>query len=86
MIIKNDKNQIILPHATWKIIERYADIEHLLQSSVPSSLSIQDLIVELIKLRNTYIVKLTLHDTCLYIKATILFLFELEHCVEHAYF
>jgi len=44
--------------------------------------------VELVKIRiYTYIVKLTLHDTCLYMKpATILFLFELEHCVEHAYF
>jgi len=33
----------------------------------------------------TYIVKLILHDTCLYIKSvTILFLF--EHCIKHAYF
>jgi len=60
-----------------------------LQSTAPSSLSIQDLIVNHIKIQNINIIKLTLHDICLlfYMKpATILFLFELEYCVEHAYF
>jgi len=55
--------------------------------TAPSSLSIQDLVIDLVKIRDADIVKLTLHDTCLYMKpATILFLFELEHCVERAYF
>jgi len=63
-----------------------------LQSIAPSSLSIQDLIVDHIKIWNINIIKLTLHDICLffYMKpATILFLFELyfylKYCVEHAY-
>jgi len=33
------------------------------------------------------IVKLTLYDTCMYMKpAAILFLLTLEHCIEHVYF
>ncbi|XP_071580047.1 uncharacterized protein [Temnothorax nylanderi] len=84
----NQGNQIVLPHATWTtIIERRMDIEQLMQSTVGSSLSIRDLIIELVKMRDANIVKLTLRDTCLYmIPATILFLFEIEQCVEHVYF
>jgi len=41
----NKSNQIILSHATWKIfIARRTDIEKLLQSTVPASLSIRDLV------------------------------------------
>jgi len=36
---------------------------------------------------NIKYVKISLHDTCLHMKPkTILFMFELEHCVEHVYF
>jgi len=54
----NKGNQIILPHATWNtFITKRADIEKLLQSPAPSSLTIQDLIIEVIKMRDTHIVK-----------------------------
>jgi len=84
----NKGNRIILPHATWEaFIAKRADIEKLLQSTAPASLSIQDLVINLIKIRDADIVKLTLYDTCMYMKpATILFLFTLEHCIEHVYF
>jgi len=37
----NKGNQIILPHATWEaFIAKRADIEKLLQSTAPASLSI----------------------------------------------
>jgi len=50
-------------------------------------LSIRDLVIDLVKLRDADIVKLTLYDTCMYLKpSTILFLFTLEHCIEHVYF
>ena len=51
-----------------------------------SSSSIQDLNVELVKVHDTKNVKLSLYDTCLYIKPiTVLFLFKLEQCTEHVY-
>jgi len=77
----NKGNHIILPHTTWKIfITRRADIEKLLQSTASASLSIRDLVIDLIKIRDADIVKLTLYDTCMCMKpATILFLFTLEH-------
>jgi len=59
-----------------------------MQSTVPSSLSspIQDLNVELVKIYMNN-VKLTLNGTCLYTKpTTVLFLFELEQCVEHVFY
>jgi len=38
-------------------------------------------------MRDTHIVKLKSRNVCLYVKpSTVLFLFELEHCIEHAYF
>jgi len=47
----NRDNQIILLHATWEMfIERRANIEQLLQSPAPSSLAIQDLVIELVKI------------------------------------
>ncbi|XP_077257576.1 uncharacterized protein LOC143894813 [Temnothorax americanus] len=85
----NRGNRIILPHATWvTFIERRADIQQLVQSpshAGPSSLAIRDL--ELVKIRDADIVKLISCDTSLYMKpSTVLFLFELEHCVENVYF
>jgi len=84
----NKGNQIILPYATWKIfIARRTNIEKLIESTAPASLSIRDLVIDFIKIRDANIVKLTLCDTCMYMKpATILFLFILEHCIEHVYF
>jgi len=84
----NRGNKIILLHATWEMfIERRANIEQLLQSSAPSSLALQDLIVELVKIHGVNMVKLISRDACLYMKSsTILFMFELEHCINHAYF
>jgi len=84
----NKGNQITLPQATWKtFIARRTDIEQFLQSPAPSSLAIQDLIIEVIKMRDTHIVKLKSRDVCLYVKpSTVLFLFELEHCINHVYF
>jgi len=50
----NKGNKIILSHATWKtFIARRTDIEQLLQSPAPSSLAIQDLVIEVIKMRDT---------------------------------
>jgi len=54
-IVIGDKrgNQIILLHATWEMfIERRANVEQLLQSPTPSSLAIQDLIVEMVKIHD----------------------------------
>ena len=85
----NRGNHIILPYATWKtFIEKRVDIERLVQSTVsPSGLAIHDLVVQLVKIHDASIVKLTLRDTCMYMKpSTVLFLFELEHCVENVYF
>ena len=87
--ITNDNrgNRIILPHATWKAsIElcRYWAINavNCLRSS-----SHQDLNIELVKVCDTKNVKLSLHDTYLYLKSTtVLFLFVVEQCVEHAYY
>jgi len=79
-IVIGDKrgNQIILPHATWEMfIERRANIEQLLQSPTPSSLAIQDLIMEIVKIHDVNMVKLKSCDACL--SSTVLFMFELEH-------
>ncbi|KYN21925.1 hypothetical protein ALC57_05691 [Trachymyrmex cornetzi] len=80
-------DNIILPRAVWRaFIERRADIERFVQSNAPSSLSVQDLVIEIVKMRDANVVKLTLRDTCLYMKpSTVLFMFKLEHCVENVY-
>jgi len=84
----NRGNKIILLHATWEMfIERRVNIEQLLQSPAPSSLVIQDLIVELVKIHGVNMVKLKSRNVCLYMKSsTMLFMFELEHCINRAYF
>jgi len=57
------------------------------QSTISSSSSNQDLNVELVKIYDMNNVKLTLNGTCLYTKpTTVLFLFELEQCVEHVFY
>jgi len=70
-IVIGDKrgNQIILPHAMWEMfIEKRANIEQLLESPTPSSLAIQDLIVEIIKIHDINMIKLKSCDACLYMK------------------
>ncbi|KYN43811.1 hypothetical protein ALC56_01680 [Trachymyrmex septentrionalis] len=60
----NRGNRMFIPH-TWKtFIERRADIERLMQSTVPSLSSIQDLNMELVKVYDTNNVKLTLNGIC----------------------
>jgi len=44
----------------------HADIEKLMQSSAPVSLSIRDLVIELVKIRD--IVNLISRNTCMYMK------------------
>jgi len=57
VISDNRGNQIILLHATWEVfIERHANIEQLLQFPALSSLAIQDLIVELLKIHDVNMV------------------------------
>ncbi|KAL6421143.1 hypothetical protein ACFW04_013961 [Cataglyphis niger] len=66
-------NHIILSHETDSCIE-------------PSSLRIEYLVMEHVKIHETSVVKLTVDDSCLYMKpATILFLFKFKHCVNHKY-
>jgi len=68
-------------------IERRANIEQLLQSPTPLSLAIHDLIVEIVKIHDVNMVKLKSCDACLYMKSsTVLFMFELEHCINYVYF
>jgi len=66
----NRGNKIILLYATWEMfIRRRANIEQLLQSPALSSLAIQDLIVELVKIHG---VKLKSRNICLYMKSSII--------------
>ena len=52
----------------------------------PSSLLVQDLVIKIVKMRDVNVVKLILHETCLYIKpSTVLFMFELKHCVQNVF-
>ena len=81
-------NRIVLPHVMyWTLfVEKRADIEGLLQSITPSSLMIQKLQVELVKIRDVDNVKLSLCEKCLYMKLSIrLFTLALKQCVEHVY-
>ena len=90
MLGDNRGNQITLPYKTWRsLVEKRTNIEGLMQSkSLPApSLSIHELLVQLINLRGENIIKLTLHNTYICMKpATVTFMFELEHCIEHVYF
>jgi len=56
-------------------IERCANIENLMQSTAPSSLSIRDLVIELVKMCDTHIVKLSSRDTCMYMKPSAILFF-----------
>ncbi|KYM85829.1 hypothetical protein ALC53_04414 [Atta colombica] len=68
-ISDNRGNRIILPHATWKAsIERCTDIERLMQSTSFAPSSVRDLMIEIVKMRNMNVVKLSLREICLYMK------------------
>ncbi|XP_039308841.1 uncharacterized protein LOC120358495 [Solenopsis invicta] len=81
-------NRIVLPYRTWRaLLEKRADFERFVQSIKVPSLTIHDLSVQLMKLRDESIVKLSLLDACIYLKPTsMLFMFEQEHCVERVYY
>ncbi|XP_011051516.1 PREDICTED: uncharacterized protein LOC105144354 [Acromyrmex echinatior] len=58
-------NNIILPRVMWQaFIERRVDIERFVQSIAPS-LSVQGLVIEIVKMPDVNVVKLTLRETCL---------------------
>ncbi|KAL6418452.1 hypothetical protein ACFW04_012079 [Cataglyphis niger] len=80
-------NHLTLSHEMWEtFMERRVDIERFLQSNTPSSLRIEYLVMEHVKIHDASVVKLTVDDSCLYMKPlTVLFLFELEHCINHEY-
>ncbi|KYN13274.1 hypothetical protein ALC57_14537 [Trachymyrmex cornetzi] len=85
-------NRIVLPQVMWTaFVKKRADIEQLMQSPTPSSsLVIWRLQIELVKIHDVGNVKLSLCNKCLYMKSrarasTILFMLELEQCVEHVY-
>ncbi|KYN30386.1 hypothetical protein ALC56_15313, partial [Trachymyrmex septentrionalis] len=79
-------NRIILPYAWMAFIEKWVDIQRLVQSSTPSKVMIVNLVIELVKIRDVGNVKLSLIEKCLYMKlSTILFMLELEQCVKHIF-
>ncbi|KYN19883.1 hypothetical protein ALC57_07776 [Trachymyrmex cornetzi] len=80
-------NRIVLPQVMWTaFVKKRVDIEQLMQSPTPSSsLVIQGLQTELVKIHDVDNVKLSLCKKCLYTKPSILFMLELEQCVEHVY-
>ncbi|XP_011870171.1 PREDICTED: uncharacterized protein LOC105563277 [Vollenhovia emeryi] len=88
ILADNRGSQLILPHATWAaFIERREAVERFLPSNIASSLSIRELVIERVKMYDENMVKLTLHRNCLYMKPqTLLFLFEIETCVDLVYF
>jgi hypothetical protein len=84
----NRGNQIILHYEPWRaLLQRHADIERLVQATAGASLTVCDLIIQIVNIREQSIVKLISHNTVLYMKpSTILFLFEIAPCVEHVYY
>ena len=63
------------------------DIEQLLQSDAATSLWIDNLFIELVKIRNESVVKFTLNNKVMYIKpSTVQFLLNLEDVINNVYF
>ncbi|KYQ52380.1 hypothetical protein ALC60_08543, partial [Trachymyrmex zeteki] len=85
---KNDNWKQFAHNGNYRWIDmlKKVDIERLVQLITPSSLVIQDFVIELVKICDVGTVKLSLCDKCLYMKSTMLFMFELEQCIEHVYF
>ncbi|XP_036142447.1 uncharacterized protein LOC118647688 [Monomorium pharaonis] len=89
MILGDNKgNEISLSRDTWVIIiEKRTDIEQLLQSTTATSLWINDLFIEVVKIRNESIIKFTLNNKIMYMKpSTVQFLLNLEDVINNAYF
>ncbi|XP_050461361.1 uncharacterized protein LOC126856672 [Cataglyphis hispanica] len=60
-------NHLTLSHEMWEtFIERRADIERFLQSNTPSSLRIEYLVMEHVKIHDANVIKLTVDNSCLY--------------------
>ncbi|KAL6421476.1 hypothetical protein ACFW04_014063 [Cataglyphis niger] len=67
-------------------IKKCVDMERFLQSNIHISLRVEYLVMEHVKIHDACVVKLTVDDSCLYMKlAIILFLLELEYCVKYEY-
>ncbi|XP_011858101.1 PREDICTED: uncharacterized protein LOC105555683 [Vollenhovia emeryi] len=84
----NRGNKMALNYSTWmEFNKKRAEIEQLFKSTdASSSVQIDNLVLELVRMYNKKVVKFTLDDTCMYMNmSTVLFLLKLEHCVEHVY-
>ncbi|XP_011860344.1 PREDICTED: uncharacterized protein LOC105557653 [Vollenhovia emeryi] len=88
----NRGNRMALDYSMWtELNKKRAEIEQLLKtadasSPSTSSMHINDLVLELVTMYGEKIIKLTFNNTCMYMKVpTVLFLFQLEHCVGHVY-
>ncbi|XP_011861040.1 PREDICTED: uncharacterized protein LOC105558125 [Vollenhovia emeryi] len=84
----NRGNKMALNHSTWmEFNKKRAEIEQLFKSTdASSSVQIDNLVLELVRMYNKKVVKFTLDDTCVYMNmSTVLFLLNLEHCVELVY-
>ena len=83
-------HQIFLTHATWTaLFQKRATIKEFVQSTTPSPaiLIILDLNMEIVKLHDEILVKLTLRDNTIHMKpSTVCFMLELEHCVQNIYY
>ena len=81
----NRGNQIILPIETWKsLMQKRADIERL--QSVETPLWFRDITLEVVKMYNSKIIKITLSNDSLYMTPpTLLHLFDFENCIRHMY-
>ena len=84
----NRGNQIILHYEPWRtLLQRRADIERLMQTHAATPMTVCNLTIQMVNIRDQPIVKLTSHDTRMYMKpSTIIFLFEVASCVEHVYY
>ena len=81
----NRGNKIILPIETWKsLMQKRVDIERLQSAETP--LWIRDMTLEVVKMSNSKIIKMTLSNNSLYMTPpTLLHLFDFENCIRHMY-
>ena len=83
----NRSNQIVLSIEMWKsLMQKRMDNERLQSPQTP--LRIRDLTIKVVKMSDSEIVKIALHDvSSLYMKpSTMLYLFDFENCIDHMYF
>ncbi|XP_011864703.1 PREDICTED: uncharacterized protein LOC105560290, partial [Vollenhovia emeryi] len=86
----NQGHQIELDQSIWKEYrQNQSNIDQLLKAtdaSSSSAIQLNHLAIELVRMRHGNIVKVTSNNTSMYMKpSTILFLFELEYCVDSIY-